>query len=135
MQLKTVGETSNAFNAIQNVMGNPALEARAQHAILRSSLQGYSADTVKAAIAQSTLNESQIKTVLSAKKFKGELLNTTAAELAQTTQTNALNRHYQQPWHSIPGVGRQNRNQHRRPRSVSRSRCRCCRRSRCIQRI
>lgn len=91
MQLKTVGETSNAFNAIQNVMGNSSLKESAQHTILRSSFQGYSADTVKAAIAQSTLNESQIKTVLSAKKFKGELLNTTAAELAQTTQTNALN--------------------------------------------
>ena len=91
MQLKTVGETSNAFNAIQNVMGNPALEARAQHAILRSSLQGYSTDTIKAAIAQSTLTESQIKTTLAARGFEGELLNTTAAELAQTTQTNALN--------------------------------------------
>ena len=88
-QLKSAGESLAAFNIIQNTMGNTSNPAR-QFALLQGSLKGYSAESVKAAIAQTQLTESQIKTVLASKGLEGEVLKTTSAELAQTTTTKAL---------------------------------------------
>ncbi len=53
-------------------------------------MSSYSVETVKSAIAQSTLNEEQIRAILIEKGLTGQLLETTTAELAQATTTNAL---------------------------------------------
>ncbi|MBD5136045.1 MAG: hypothetical protein HDT39_08820 [Lachnospiraceae bacterium] len=57
---------------------------------LKQALNGYSTEAVKAAIAQSTLNETQIKDILIHKGLQGEELQTTTTQLAQTASTNAL---------------------------------------------
>ena len=57
---------------------------------LQETTKAYSLDTIKTAIAETTLNESQIRLALSSKNLKGELLETTAAQLAETTTLNAL---------------------------------------------
>ena len=57
---------------------------------LKNVTASYSTEAVKMAIAQSTLNKTQIEAILSAKGLTGETLETTAAELAQVTSTNAL---------------------------------------------
>lgn len=90
MQLKTVGESLNALNVIKSIVNNTSLLELEQNIKLANSLSGYSVEAVKAAIAQSTLNETQIKAILVEKGFKGQLLETTTAELAQATATNAL---------------------------------------------
>ena len=57
---------------------------------LKNVTASYSTEAVKMAIAQSTLNKTQIEAILSAKGLTGETLETTTAELAQITTTNAL---------------------------------------------
>ncbi|MDE6364072.1 MAG: hypothetical protein K2L86_07380, partial [Lachnospiraceae bacterium] len=57
---------------------------------LKSAMSSYSVETVKSAIAQSTLNEEQIRAILIEKGLTGQLLENTTAELAQATATNAL---------------------------------------------
>ena len=57
---------------------------------LKNVTASYSTEAVKMAIAQSTLNKTQIEAILSAKGLTGETLKTTTAELAQVTSTNAL---------------------------------------------
>ncbi|MBD5478084.1 MAG: hypothetical protein HDR08_10505 [Lachnospiraceae bacterium] len=52
--------------------------------------RSYTTETLKAAIAQSTLNDEQIKAILSANGFRGELLKTTTDELANAASTNAV---------------------------------------------
>lgn len=58
--------------------------------VLANGLKGYSTEAIKSAIAQSTLNEEQIKAILIEKGFEGQILETTTAELTQATATNAL---------------------------------------------
>ena len=95
MQLKTVGETLNAVNDIENVlskmenfsgMGKKAETLRE----LSEATASYSTEVVKAAIKQSTLNEEQIKAILTKKGLKGEILETITAELAEITATNGM---------------------------------------------
>jgi hypothetical protein len=57
---------------------------------LAESLKGYSIEAVKASIAESTLNEIQIRAILSQKGLTGNILETTTAELANATATNAV---------------------------------------------
>jgi hypothetical protein len=57
---------------------------------LQEATKSYSIDVIKSAIAQTTLEKAQINTILSSKGLKGELLETTAAQLAETTTLNAL---------------------------------------------
>lgn len=57
---------------------------------LAESLKGYSIEAVKASIAESTLNEMQIRAILSQKGLTGNILETTTAELANATATNAV---------------------------------------------
>ncbi len=57
---------------------------------LKDATKGYSTEVLKLAIAKTTLDETQIKEILSAKGLKGKILETTTAELAQATATNAL---------------------------------------------
>lgn len=90
MQLKTIGESLTALNIIQGIMNNTTNGARKNFALLKVALAGVSTESVKAAISQTTLTEAQIKTILASKGLKGEILQTTASELAQITATNAL---------------------------------------------
>lgn len=92
MQLKNLGNSINAINDIQNIIssykgmnaGNDIIQA------LQNTTKGYSTEVLKLAIAQTTLDETQIKAILTAKGLKGQILETTTAELAQATSTNAL---------------------------------------------
>lgn len=96
MQLKTVGESLNVIRTInstlkatselRSIIGGEAVQAQK----LALALSGYSTEAIKSAIAQSTLNEEQIKAILIEKGLTGQILETTTAELAQATATNAL---------------------------------------------
>lgn len=96
MQLKTVGESLTVTKTINEVLkstahlGNSYMDNAVRANALAVATKGYSAEAIKAAIAQSTLNETQIRAILVEKGFKGQLLETTTAELAQATATNAL---------------------------------------------
>ena len=90
MQLKTVGESLNALNSIRNILNNTTLSGVEVNIVLANSLKSYSTEAIKSAIAQSTLNEEQIRAILIEKGLTGQLLETTTAELAQATTTNAL---------------------------------------------
>ncbi|RHA50377.1 hypothetical protein DW933_02070 [Lachnospira eligens] len=57
---------------------------------LAKATSGYSIEAVKASIAESTLNEMQIRAILSQKGLTGNILETTTAELANATATNAV---------------------------------------------
>lgn len=57
---------------------------------LAKATSGYSIEAIKASISESTLNETQIKAILSKKRLTGNILETTTAELANTTATNAM---------------------------------------------
>lgn len=87
--MKSVGESVAALKAIKNVLSS--FEGRSLVIKeLKSAMSSYSVETVKSAIAQSTLNEEQIRAILIEKGLTGQLLETTTAELAQATTTNAL---------------------------------------------
>ena len=82
MQLKSLAKTQDALNSIKNLgVGTEELS---------SISQKYSLETLKAAIAQSTLRKEQIKAILAAKDLQGELLETTANELANATSTGVV---------------------------------------------
>ena len=57
---------------------------------LSEATSQYSTEAVKAAIKQSTLNEEQIRAILTKKGLKGEILETITAELAEITATNGM---------------------------------------------
>ena len=57
---------------------------------LKKIAKSYTNDTLKAAMAQSTLNEAQIESMLSANGMQGALLKTTADEIANAASTNAV---------------------------------------------
>lgn len=52
--------------------------------------RSYTTETLKAAIAKSTLEKANIRTILSENGLQGELLETTADELANAASTNAV---------------------------------------------
>lgn len=58
--------------------------------LLTNAFSEYSIDATKMAIAQSKLNENQIELILSSKGLKGEILETTAADLANAASVNAV---------------------------------------------
>lgn len=71
-------------------MGNTMAGSKLQSLQLAESLSGYSIEAIKASIAESTLNEMQIRAILSQKGLTGNILETTTAELANATATNAV---------------------------------------------
>ena len=83
MQLKTVGQSLNAFNSIQNILNDTSLAGARLNLALANSLSTYSVETVKAAIAQGTFTAEQIKAILSSKGL-------TDAEIQEIITTNAL---------------------------------------------
>lgn len=71
-------------------MGNTMAGSKLQSLQLAEALNGYSVEAIKASISESTLNEMQIRAILSQKGLTGNILETTTAELANTTTTNAM---------------------------------------------
>ena len=96
MQLKTLGESLVITKTINEVLtstahiGNTYMDNAVRANALAVALKGYSTEAIKAAIAQSSLNAEQIRAILIEKGLTGQLLETTTAELAQATTTNAL---------------------------------------------
>ena len=82
MQLKSLAKIQDALNSIRN-LGFATEE-------LESIGRSYTTETLKAAIAQSELTKQQIETIMSANGLQGELLETTADELANAASTNAV---------------------------------------------
>lgn len=71
-------------------MGNTMAGSKLQSLQLAEALNGYSIGAIKASISESTLNEMQIRTILSQKGLTGNILETTTAELAAITTTNSM---------------------------------------------
>lgn len=96
MQLKNLGNSITALQSIKEVLNQyenypkTLLMANALKNELVDVSKSYSIETLKLAIAQTTLEKAQIKAILSSKGLKGELLETTTAQLAETTALNAL---------------------------------------------
>lgn len=111
MQLKTIGESLNVTNTINAVikanqhLGNGLNDATVLSHKLAEATKCYSTEAIKAAISQSTLNETQIKAILSAKNLTGETLETTTAELAQVASTNALSASQKKATDTTLGLG------------------------------
>lgn len=96
MQLKTIGESLNEVNAIKEVLSkysSDISEGKNQYLIiqeLKKATKDYTTEATKRAIVETALNEKQINQILSSKGLKGEILETTTAELANITATNSL---------------------------------------------
>lgn len=90
MQLKSLAKTTSALNDVNTILKSTNNDVSTSLDALRIIGSKYSLETFKSAIAQSTLNEQQIKSILLANGLQGELLETTTAELAQITSTNTL---------------------------------------------
>ncbi len=90
LQLKTVGESLDALNEITEILSGNLTDTSLSQTALSAIGEKYSLSALKQAIAQSTLNETQIKTILIKKKLKGATLETTVAELTQATAANTL---------------------------------------------
>lgn len=95
-QLKIVGESLDVTKTINDII-NKSKELQNTYnananlaAKLAKATSGYSIEAVKASIAESTLNEMQIRAILSQKGLTGNILETTTAELANATTTNAV---------------------------------------------
>ncbi|MDE6421586.1 MAG: hypothetical protein K2K87_13840, partial [Lachnospiraceae bacterium] len=84
-QLKSLAKTQDALADIDNLK-NAANSIDA----LKDIGKSYTTETLKSALAQSTLNKEQIKAILYANGLQGELLETTADELANAASTNAV---------------------------------------------
>lgn len=96
-QLKTVGESVSVVSKLEETLkeidnistvGMPRM-AQANN-LLKETFANCSIEATKMAIAQSTLNEDQIALILSSKGLTGNILETTTAELANATATNAV---------------------------------------------
>ncbi|MDE7046285.1 MAG: hypothetical protein K2O97_15040, partial [Acetatifactor sp.] len=81
MQLKSLANTTNALHEITAVFADTTLDRMGQEAALTAIGKSYTLETLKSAIAQSTLNQAQIKAILIANGLQGELLETTVNEL------------------------------------------------------
>ena len=88
-QLKIVGESLDVTKTINDIINKSKANANLA-AKLAKATSGYSIEAVKASIAESTLNEMQIRAILSQKGLTGNILETTTAELANATATNAV---------------------------------------------
>lgn len=89
-QLKSLAKTADALNQITSILCNTTSTCPERKKALIAIGRTYDIETLKSAIAQSTLNKTQIEAILIANGLQGELLETTTAELAQITSTNTL---------------------------------------------
>lgn len=90
MQLKTIGESITALNSITTVLNTTTAGTEAQQIALMGIGEKYNLTILKQAISQTKLNKAQIENILTGSTIKGNLISTTATELAQVTSTNAL---------------------------------------------
>lgn len=97
MQLKTLGESTSALSKLEEALqkisqiGNIGMPQKAMsNKLLIDAFSEYSIDATKMALAQSKLNENQIKLILSSKGLKDEILETTTADLANAASVNAV---------------------------------------------
>ena len=74
MQLKSLAKSTEVLNKVTSVLNNTELSHLATKQALEEIGRSYTTETLKAAIAQSTLDKEQIKTILSANGLQGELL-------------------------------------------------------------
>ena len=81
MQLKSLANTTNALHEITAVFDDTTLDFPRRKAALTAISKSYTLETIKAAIAQSTFNQTQIEAILTANGLQGELLETTVNEL------------------------------------------------------
>ena len=108
MQLRTIGESITALNSLVSItdkLKNGTIIYKDSLRLLKSTAKDYSIEALKMAIAQTTLDETQIKAILSAKNLTGETLKTTTAELAQVTSTNALSASQKKATNTTLGLG------------------------------
>ena len=96
-QLKTVGESVSVISKLEEALkeidniGTVGMPRMAQvNRLLKETFADCSIEAAKMAISQSTLNKEQIELILSSKGLTGNILETTTAELANTTATNAM---------------------------------------------
>lgn len=90
MQLKSLAKSTEVLNKVTSVLNNTELSHLATKQALEDIGKSYTTETLKEAIALSTLDKEQIKVILSANGLQGELLETTADELANAASTNAV---------------------------------------------
>lgn len=83
---KVINNTVTALSGLGDAAGDSAVLAYK----LKEATKGYSTEALKMAISQSTVNEECIRAMLLQSGLEGEVLETTVAELAQVTSTNAL---------------------------------------------
>lgn len=100
MQLKSLAKMQDALIDIDNLK-NMTDTANA----LRDIGESYTTETLKAAMAQSTLNEEQINTILYANGLRGKFLETTTAEVANAASTNMVSTAQKQAAGSTLGLG------------------------------
>lgn len=96
-QLKTVGESVSVISKLEEALkeidniGTVGMPRMAQvNRLLKETFADCSIEAAKMAISQSTLNKEQIELILSSKGLTGNILETTTAELANATATNAM---------------------------------------------
>ncbi len=96
-QLKTVGESVSVISKLEEALkeidniGTVGMPRMAQvNRLLKETFADCSIEAAKMAISQSTLNKEQIELILSSKGLTGNILETTTAELANTTATTAM---------------------------------------------
>ena len=105
MQLQSLAKSTEALNKITNVLNNTELSRIDTRKALVAIGKSYTTETLKAAIAQSTLDKEQIKVILSANGLQGELLETTADELANAVTTNMVAKEQKKTTGTTLGLG------------------------------
>ncbi len=97
MQLKSLAKTTDALNAINT--------SNRRRENLEAIGRSYTTETLKAAIAQSTLNERQIEAIMYANGLRGKLLKTTVSELENAAATNMVAKEQGKAAASTLGLG------------------------------
>lgn len=90
MQLKSLAKKTEALNSITSVLNTTYKTKKEYEEALAVVGKSYTTEILKAAIAESKLNEQQIKRILYANGLRGKILETTTAELANAASTNAV---------------------------------------------
>jgi len=90
MQLKSLAQTTRALNDITAIINNPFSTTHEMGASLITAGRTYTTETLKAALAQSTLNQTQIEAVLIGNGLQGSMLNSTTAQLANAASMHAV---------------------------------------------
>lgn len=105
MQLQSLAKSTEALTKITNILNNTELSGISKKKELTAIGQSYTRETLKQALAQSTLNKEQIKVILSSNGLQGELLETTADEVANAVSTNMVAREQKKAAGATLGLG------------------------------